>query len=216
MSQDINIKNLRQHYGARALEEEKANKNPLKQFQLWFDEALAAEFVEPNAMNIATVNKDGDVSSRIVLLKAFDEKGFVFFTNYNSNKARDLASANKVALNIWWDKLHRQVLINGSVEKVTREETIAYFHSRPRGSQIGAIASQQSQVIENHAVLEEEYKKLESLYENQKIPCPDHWGGYRVTPVQFEFWQGRSNRLHDRLRYVKSELGEWKIDRLSP
>jgi len=216
MSQDINIKNLRQHYGARALEEEKANKNPLKQFQLWFDEALAAEFVEPNAMNIATVNKDGDVSSRIVLLKDFDEKGFVFFTNYNSNKARDLASANKVALNIWWDKLYRQVLINGSVEKVTREETIAYFHSRPRGSQIGAIASQQSQVIENHAVLEEEYKKLESLYENQKIPCPDHWGGYRVTPVQFEFWQGRSNRLHDRLRYVKSELGEWKIDRLSP
>jgi pyridoxamine 5'-phosphate oxidase len=216
MSQDINIKDLRQHYGTHALEEEKANKNPVKQFQFWFDEAMAADFVEPNAMNIATVSKDGDISSRIVLLKGFDEKGFVFFTNYNSNKARDLASANKVALNIWWDKLHRQVRINGSVEKVTREETIEYFHSRPRGSQIGATASQQSQVIENHAVLEEEYKKIESLYENQKIPCPDHWGGYRVIPVQFEFWQGRPNRLHDRLRYVKTDLGEWKIDRLSP
>lgn len=216
MSQDINIKDLRQHYGARALEEENTNKNPLKQFKLWFDEALKADFVEPNAMNIATVNKDGDISSRMVLLKDFDEKGFVFFTNYNSDKARDLESTNKVALNIWWDKLHRQVRIHGSAEKITREKTIEYFHSRPRGSQIGAIASQQSQVIEDHDVLEEEYKKLESLYENQKIPCPDHWGGYRVVPVQFEFWQGRSNRLHDRLRYVKSELGEWKIERLSP
>lgn len=216
MSQDIKIKNLRQNYEAHALKKDNADKNPFKQFQLWLDEALVANFIEPNAMNVATVNKDGDISSRMVLLKGIDEKGFVFFTNYQSNKANDLASVNKAALNVWWDKLHRQVRINGLVEKVTREETVKYFHSRPRGSQIGAIASQQSRVIKNHAVLEEEYKKIESQFEGQEIPCPDHWGGYRVIPEQFEFWQGRPNRLHDRLRYAKTESGEWKIDRLSP
>ena len=216
MSQDINIKDLRQNYETRVLEEDNVNKDPFKQFQLWMDEALAADFVEPNAMNVATVNKDGDISSRMVLLKGFDEQGFVFFTNYQSNKANDLASSNKAALNVWWDKLHRQVRVNGAVEKVSREETVKYFHSRPRGSQIGAVASQQSRVIKNHLVLEEEYKKIESQFEGQEIPCPEHWGGYRVIPEQFEFWQGRANRLHDRLRYAKTESGEWKIDRLSP
>ena len=180
------------------------------------DEALAADFVEPNAMNVATVNKDGDISSRMVLLKGFDERGFVFFTNYQSNKANDLASINKAALNVWWDKLHRQVRVNGAVEKVSREETVKYFHSRPRGSQIGAVASQQSRVIKNHVMLEEEYKKIESQFEGQEIPCPEHWGGYRVIPEQFEFWQGRPNRLHDRLRYAKTDSDEWKIERLSP
>lgn len=216
MSQDINIKDLRQNYETRTLEEDNVNKDPFKQFQLWMDEALAADFVEPNAMNVATVNKDGDISSRMVLLKGFDEKGFVFFTNYQSNKANDLASINKAALNVWWDKLHRQVRINGLVEKVSREETVKYFHSRPRGSQIGAVASQQSRVIKNHVMLEEEYKKIESQFEGQEIPCPEHWGGYRVIPEQFEFWQGRPNRLHDRLRYAKTDSDEWKIERLSP
>jgi pyridoxamine 5'-phosphate oxidase len=216
MSQDINIKDLRQNYETHALEEDKANKNPFKQFQLWLDEALAAEFVEPTAMNIATVNKAGGISSRMVLLKGFDEQGFVFFTNYQSNKANDLASVNKAALNVWWDKLHRQVRINGLVEKVTRAETVEYFHSRPRGSQIGAVASQQSRVIKTHVELEEEYKKIELQYKNQEIPCPDHWGGYRVIPELFEFWQGRPNRLHDRLRYVKTDSDEWEISRLSP
>lgn len=216
MSQDINIKDLRQNYETRTLEEDNVNKDPFKQFQLWMDEALAADFVEPNAMNVATVNKDGDISSRMVLLKGFDEKGFVFFTNYQSNKANDLASINKAALNVWWDKLHRQVRVNGAVEKVSREETVKYFHSRPRGSQIGAVASQQSRVIKNHVMLEEEYKKIESQFEGQEIPCPEHWGGYRVIPEQFEFWQGRPNRLHDRLRYAKKDSDEWKIERLSP
>ena len=192
------------------------NQNPFKQFELWLDEALAANFVEPNAMNIATVNQDGDVSSRMVLLKGFDKKGFVFFTNYNSTKANDLESAKLAALNIWWDKLHRQVRINGSVEKVSRQETVEYFHSRPRGSQIGAIASAQSQVIENHSVLADEYSRIEALYEGNEIPCPDHWGGYRVLPDKFEFWQGRPNRLHDRLRYVRSNSADWEIERLSP
>ncbi len=216
MSQDINIKDLRQHYETRQFLEDEADKDPFKQFQVWFNEALKEKFVEPNAMNVATINSNGDISLRVVLLKDFDERGFVFFTNYNSNKANDLASTNKAVLNFWWDKLHRQVRINGAVEKVSREETVEYFHSRPRGSQIGSLASQQSQVIENHTVLEEAYKKIESEYEDQEIPCPDHWGGYRVIPVRFEFWQGRPNRLHDRLRYVKASSGSWGIDRLSP
>jgi pyridoxamine 5'-phosphate oxidase len=216
MSQDINIKDLRQNYETHALEEDQAHKNPFQQFQTWLNEALVAEFVEPNAMNIATVDNEGEISSRMVLLKGFDEQGFVFFTNYESNKAKDLAETHKAALNIWWDKLHRQVRINGNVEKVSRDETIEYFHSRPRGSQIGAIASNQSRVIKNHVVLEEAYQEIEKKYGNQEIPCPDQWGGYRVIPKQFEFWQGRPNRLHDRLRYAKTNSGSWVMNRLSP
>ena len=216
MSQDINIKNLRKNYKTYALEESNAENDPFKQFKFWMNEALAADFAEPNAMNIATVNKAGDISSRMVLLKSFDEQGFVFFTNYASNKANDLAETHQAALNFWWDKMHRQVRINGSVEKVSREETIEYFHSRPRGSQIGAVASAQSKVIENHAVLADEYSRIESLYEDKEIPCPDQWGGYRVVPDKFEFWQGRPNRLHDRLCYVKAKSGDWEIKRLSP
>jgi pyridoxamine 5'-phosphate oxidase len=216
MSQDINIKDLRQNYETHALEEDQAHKDPFQQFQTWLNEALVAEFVEPNAMNIATVDNEGEISSRMVLLKGFDEQGFVFFTNYESNKAKDLAETHKAALNIWWDKLHRQVRINGNVEKVSRDETIEYFHSRPRGSQIGAIASNQSRVIKNHVVLEEAYQEIEKKYGNQEIPCPDQWGGYRVIPKQFEFWQGRPNRLHDRLRYAKTNSGSWVMNRLSP
>lgn len=215
MSQDINIEDLRQHYASATLEEANANKDPFKQFKIWFDEAIAADFVEPNAMNIATVNSQGEISSRMVLLKGFDSQGFVFFSNYESNKAKDIASTKQAALTFWWDKLHRQVRIHGSVEKVSREETIEYFHSRPRGSQIGAVASMQSHVIQDYAYLENEYKKIESMYADQEIPCPEHWGGYRVIPEQFEFWQGRPNRLHDRLRYTKTS-DNWNIERLSP
>ena len=215
MSQDINIEDLRQNYASLTLEEAKADKDPFKQFQIWFDEAVAAEFVEPNAMNIATVNDKGEISSRMVLLKGFDSRGFVFFTNYESNKAKDLTSTKQAALTFWWDKLHRQVRIRGFVEKVTREETLEYFYSRPRGSQIGAVASKQSHVIKDYAHLENEYKKIESMYTDKQIPCPEHWGGYRVIPEQFEFWQGRPNRLHDRLHYTKT-IDDWKIERLSP
>ncbi|MEM7401681.1 MAG: pyridoxamine 5'-phosphate oxidase [Pseudomonadota bacterium] len=215
MSQDINIEDLRQHYASATLEEVQADKDPFKQFQIWFNEAVAADFVEPNAMNIATVNDQGEISSRMVLLKGFDPQGFVFFTNYESNKAKDLASTKQAALTFWWDKLHRQVRIHGFVEKVSRDETVDYFHSRPRGSQIGAIASKQSHVIQDYAYLEDEYKKIESKYADQEIPCPKHWGGYRVIPEMFEFWQGRPNRLHDRLRYFKTS-GNWNIERLSP
>ncbi len=215
MSQDINVQHLRQSYKSSTLVEDKINKDPFKQFEIWFNDALKAEFIEPNAMNISTVNSNGDISSRMVLLKGFDEHGFVFFTNYESNKASDIASTQQAALTFWWDKLHRQIRIRGTVEKVTRKESEEYFHSRPRGSQIGAVASKQSEVIQDYAYLENEYKTIEDQYENQEIPCPKHWGGYRVMPVEFEFWQGRPNRLHDRIRYFKTDI-DWKIERLSP
>ncbi len=215
MSQDTNVKNMRQHYESRTLSEKDVDKNPFKLFADWFSEVSDADLMEPNAVNIATVNKKGDVSARMVLLKSYDEQGFVFFTNYKSSKAHDLASSNKAALTFWWDKLYRQVRIQGHVEKVSKQESKEYFHSRPRGSQIGAIASHQSAVIDSYKVLEDEYEKLEQQYENTVVPYPEHWGGYRVIPNLFEFWQGRPNRLHDRLRYIRIS-SDWKIERLSP
>ena len=198
------------------LEKQKANKNPFEQFKLWFDEVLATEFIEPNAMNIATVTEDGELSSRMVLLKEFDERGFVFFTNYNSLKAQDLQNTKTAALNFWWDKLYRQVRISGQVEKISRQESVEYFRTRPVGSQLGALASQQSEIIESYSILEQQYQDLEKQYKNSEIPCPEHWGGYRVVPTLFEFWQGRPNRLHDRLRYTRVSTNLWKIERLSP
>ena len=215
MSIDTNVQDMRQHYMSRSLQKKDVDKNPFKQFRLWFEEVTPEEFVEPNAMNIATVNEKGEISSRVVLLKSFDEQGFVFFTNYESKKANDLASTKRAALTFWWDRLHRQIRIRGLVEKISREETVKYFRTRPRGSQIGAIASKQSRVIESHKYLENEYIRLEQQFQNQEIPCPDGWGGYRVVPMEFEFWQGRPNRLHDRLRYTKKTT-DWVIERLSP
>jgi len=216
MSTDIDINKLRNNYQTVILNKQIAKKNPFAQFQLWFDEVLASELSEPNAMNLATVSKEGEVSSRMVLLKTFDETGFVFFTNYNSSKAQDIQSTKIAAINFWWDMLYRQVRIDGRVEKIPREDSVGYFHSRPVGSQIGAIASQQSRVIKNYTVLEKEYQRLEQYYKNQEIPCPEHWGGYRVIPKLFEFWQGRPNRLHDRLRYTQTSTEAWSIERLSP
>ena len=215
MSQDTNIQDLRQFYATRTLNEADINKDPFIQFQEWFEEVIVEDFVEPNAMNIATVNEQGDVSSRVVLLKIFDKKGFVFFTNYKSQKAKDLESTKRAALTFWWDKLHRQVRIQGRVEKISKQESKDYFHSRPRGSQIGAIASNQSEVIESYEVLEGKFKNFEKEFDGREVPYPEHWGGFRVIPNLFEFWQGRPNRLHDRLRYIKDSSG-WKIERLSP
>ncbi len=216
MSTDIDINKLRNKYQTVMLNKQIAKKNPFAQFQLWFDEVLASELSEPNAMNLATVSKEGEVSSRMVLLKTFDEAGFVFFTNYNSSKAQDIQATKNAAINFWWDMLYRQVRIDGRVEKIPREDSVEYFHSRPVGSQIGAIASQQSRVIKNYTALEKEYQRLEQYYKNQEIPCPEHWGGYRVIPKLFEFWQGRPNRLHDRLRYTQTSTEAWSIERLSP
>ena len=216
MSQDVDIKKFRKNLQTKVLEKQKVDRNPFVQFQKWFDVVLAGDFIEPNAMNLATVSRDGEISSRMVLLKTFDETGFVFFTNYNSEKADDLQNTKKAALNFWWDKLDRQVRISGKVGKIPTSESAEYFHTRPRGSQIGAAASQQSQVIKSYAILEREYQQLEQQYLNQEIPCPEYWGGYRVTPSSFEFWQRRPNRLHDRLRYTQTFSNEWKIERLSP
>ena len=216
MSKSDAIHQLRKNYQTVVLTRQNAKKNPFSQFKTWFDAALAADFVEPNAMCLATVSKEGEVSSRMVLLKSFDETGFVFFTNYNSHKARELRDTNRAALNFWWDKLYRQVRITGQVKKIPREDSIAYFQTRPRGSQVGAAASEQSEVIENFAILEERFRNLRHQYQDREIPCPEHWGGYRVVPDSFEFWQGRPDRLHDRLRYTRTSANEWKIERLSP
>lgn len=217
MPRVTDIRKLRKNYQTVVLEKRKAKKNPFDQFHAWFEEALAADFVEPNAMNLATVSRAGDISSRMVLLKAYDKSGFVFFTNYNSDKAQDLQSTRIAALCFWWDMLYRQVRITGHVEKIPAADSAEYFQTRPRGSQLGALASQQSKVIKDYSVLERAYRRLETRYRGQEvIPSPTHWGGFRVIPSQFEFWQGRPNRLHDRLRYSLAPSGDWKVERLSP
>ena len=193
------------------------NKNPIKQFQIWLEEALQTDMPEPTAMNLATCTYEGKVSSRMVLLKNFDNRGFVFHTNYESKKAEDINANAQAALCFWWGDLERQVRIEGAIEKVSAKESDEYFSSRPRDSQIGAIASKQSAVIDHYQTLRDQVALIEKQYQSkQKIPRPEFWGGYRVIPETIEFWQGRPSRLHDRLRYKKSANGKWEIERLSP
>ncbi len=191
-------------------------KNPFVQFARWFEEARAAQPELPEAMNVATASLDGVVSSRVCLLKGFDEHGFVFFTNYNSRKGGHLAENPRISLNFYWVALDRQVRIDGVAVKTTAEESDAYFASRPRGSQLGAWASSQSAVIPGRGDLDARFAELESLYRERQIPRPPHWGGYRVIPVEIEFWQGRPDRLHDRFIYRLREPKDWVIERLSP
>ncbi|MBD2329912.1 pyridoxamine 5'-phosphate oxidase [Alkalinema sp. FACHB-956] len=212
---DRAISDLRKDYTLQALNETDVSPNPFEQFRTWFDQALAAQLPEPNAMTIATATPDGIPSARIVLLKGFDERGFVFFTNYNSHKGQELQANPQAAIVFLWRELERQVRIQGTVEKVDASESDAYFHSRPLGSRLGAWASEQSAVIPDRAVLEQKLAHLEATYPDGEIPRPDHWGGFRVKPKVIEFWQGRSSRLHDRLRYQHIE-GHWHIDRLAP
>ena len=213
---DKNIADLRQDYTLQGLSETDVNSNPFTQFKEWFDQALNAEILEPNAMMVATTTTQGKPSARMVLLKDFDERGFVFYTNYNSQKAQELAENPQAALVFWWAELQRQVRICGWVEKVSDEESDKYFYSRPFSSRLGAWASNQSEVIENREVLEQQLEELQQKYYNKDVPRPPHWGGIRVIPAEIEFWQGRSSRLHDRLVYRKTEGGSWKIERLSP
>lgn len=210
----MSVSDLRQSYDKNVLLEETAAAAPLEQFSLWFDEALAANVPEPNAMTLATVDSTGQPSARTVLIKGFDEQGFVFFTNYESRKGRDLQSNPRAALLFFWQSLERQVRIEGVIEKVSAEESDAYFHSRPLGSRLGAWASEQSQPI-TRAALEAREQEFRDRYGDQP-PRPPHWGGYRLVPTVFEFWQGRPSRLHDRLRYVPDAQGGWVIGRLSP
>jgi pyridoxamine-phosphate oxidase len=197
------------------LSEKNANKNPFKQFSVWYQSALRTGFLHPDAMTLATSDKNGKPSARIVLLKSFDESGFVFFTNYKSRKGDELIKNSHASLVFYWDKIDKQVRIEGTTEKVSLKESEEYFHSRPRGSQIGALASAQSNIIENRDVLENKFKELEKKYEGKEIPLPDNWGGFRLIPDYFEFWQSRENRLHDRIAYFK-EADKWNIKRLAP
>ncbi|MBD2500609.1 pyridoxamine 5'-phosphate oxidase [Anabaena azotica] len=212
---DKTIADLRKDYTLEGLSETEIDPNPFIQFKKWFEQALAAQLPEPNAMTIATTKPDGKPSARMVLLKDFDERGFVFFTNYNSRKGQELAQNPQAALVFWWAELERQVRILGSVEKVSESESDYYFESRPAKSRLGAWASNQSEIITSREILEQRMQELQSKYENQEIPRPPHWGGLRVIPTEIEFWQGRSSRLHDRLLYTLDD-GSWKIQRLSP
>ncbi|CAN6318670.1 unnamed protein product [Urochloa humidicola] len=216
----VDISSLRENYISPELLESQVMPDPFDQFVKWFDEAVTAGLREPNAMALTTVNKEGKPSSRMVLLKGVDKQGFVWYTNYGSQKAHDLSENPNAALLFYWNEMNRQVRVEGSVEKVPEEESEKYFHSRPRGSQLGAIVSKQSTVIAGREVLQQAYKELEQKYsDGSLIPKPEYWGGYRLTPTLFEFWQGQQSRLHDRLRYSQQEVDgstAWHIERLSP
>jgi len=210
------LESLRSNYALSGLQETDLLDTPFQQFQRWLEQAIAAELPEPNAMTLATLSKQGKPIARMVLLKGLDEKGFVFYTNYDSAKGKQLTETDSAALVFWWAGLERQVRVEGTVEKVSSKESDAYFQSRPKASQLGAWASPQSQVIESRDVLEKRLAELEEKYATEKVPRPPHWGGFRVIPTAIEFWQGRPSRLHDRIRYELDEKGDWFYQRLAP
>ena len=210
-----NYTHLPKEYPSQRFDEKDIDPDPMKQFEKWFKDALNANLKEPNAMALATSTKPGKPSVRIVLLKSYDENGFVFFTNYESRKGKELKENPVAALSFWWRELGRQVRIEGNVGKISRKESEAYFQSRPFVSQISAWASDQSRVLASREILENRYSQLKKEYEGKSVPCPPYWGGYRLLPDSFEFWQGWANRLHDRILYTQTENG-WKIERLAP
>jgi pyridoxamine 5'-phosphate oxidase len=212
----MSLADLRKDYSLSGLLEKDLARDPFRQFDKWFQEAQAAKLIEPNAMTLATATRDGRPSARTVLLKGVDGRGFVFYTNYESRKGRDLAENPRASLLFPWFALERQITVEGTVTKVSREETAAYFHSRPRASQLGAWVSQQSAIITGRTVLEDAMKALEKKYAGAEVPVPPSWGGYRLTPETVEFWQGRRSRLHDRLRYRREATGDWTVERLAP
>ncbi len=207
---------LRQEYTQADLDESSVDPDPFKQFEQWFEQAVKSELLEPNAMSLSTVSSSGQPSLRTVLLKFFDAQGFVFFTNYTSRKAQELEGNAQVALLFPWYGLERQVLVEGRAEKVSTAESLKYFVSRPHGSQLGAWVSQQSRVITSRSVLELKLAELKRKFTAGEVPLPDFWGGYRVVPETLEFWQGRPNRLHDRIRYRRESSGAWLRERLAP
>lgn len=209
------LHNIRTDYKKSELHETQVDKDPIKQFITWFNEALHSEVMEPNAMTLATATANGQPNARTVLLKHIDSRGFVFFTNYDSQKGREIAENNKVSLLFFWPELERQVRVQGTAEKISFEESENYFRSRPRGSQLGALASHQSSRIKNRDIIKKRLEELEEKYKDSDIPLTDFWGGYCVKPLQFEFWQGGSNRLHDRIVY-KNDTHKWEIFRISP
>ena len=207
---------LRREYTRAGLHEADMDADPIVQFNKWFEKVIEADLHEPNAMILATATPDGRPSARTVLLKGYDERGFVFYTNYEGRKASELEANPACALLFYWGELERQVRIEGRVGRISVEESDAYFASRPRGSRLGAWASEQSRPVGDRGVLEERVRALEEEYEDREIPRPTFWGGYRVEPHTIEFWQGRRSRLHDRLKYIQTESGSWQIVRLAP
>ena len=212
---DLDLAALREEYSQAQLRRRDLDADPIIQFNRWLGEAVASRVKDPNAMSLATVNAGGQPSARIVLLKGVDAGGFLFFTNYGSRKAADLEANPRAALNIFWAELERQISVEGVVHKASREEAEVYFRSRPLGSQLGAWASQQSQIVPSRQLLEAKLAQAAAEFTGREVPLPPFWGGYRLLPASIEFWQGGPNRIHDRLRYIR-EGASWRIDRLSP
>lgn len=209
--------NYRKSYEKSELTEASIKENPMEQFQKWFYEVEASDGVdEPNAMTVSTIGLDGFPKSRVVLMKKFTFEGFIFYTNYHSEKGRAIEANPSLCLSFFWPNMERQIIIKGKAEKIAENLSDGYFESRPHGSQLGAVVSNQSEVVPSREYLEVELKKLEEKYENKEVERPPHWGGYLVRPVSMEFWQGRPNRLHDRIRYTLQEDFDWKIERLAP
>ncbi len=212
----MDLSYMRDEFEKAGLHRKDLDLDPVKQFARWFEDVQKAEYRMPNAVTLATVNADGQPSMRMVLLKMFDEHGFVFYTNYESRKAQEMAQNPKVALHFPWHDLERQVIITGTVEKVSTAESVKYFMTRPKGSQIGAWVSNQSSVINSRQALMMKFEEMLRKFENSEVPIPSFWGGFRVVPTSFEFWQGQRSRLHDRFRYSLDAAGGWAIERLSP
>jgi pyridoxamine 5'-phosphate oxidase len=212
----MNFDTVRKEYATQGLTESDLDPNPFTQFQRWYQEAVAASVIEPNAMTLATATRDGIPSARTILLKGFDERGFTFYTNYESQKGKELAENPNAALVFYWATFERQIRITGTIHKIPPEESEAYFNSRPMGARLGAWVSLQSQVIPNREVLEERLTELMNEFaDTENVPMPPYWGGYCLAPTEIEFWQGRVNRLHDRFRYLLRG-SDWQIERLSP
>ena len=215
MKTNLSIAGIRKDYRLESLREKDVKANPMQQFSVWWDEAIKSEIDEVNAMTLATVGSSGKPSARIVLLKGYTDEGFVFFTNYLSHKGAEMDENPNVALVFFWKELERQIRIEGTVEKISGEDSDTYFDSRPQGSKIGAWASPQSTFIAGRHIIEENVQKYTEKFNTEKLTRPPHWGGYMVTPVKVEFWQGRSSRLHDRIQYTL-RVNEWNIERLAP
>jgi pyridoxamine 5'-phosphate oxidase len=213
----LSLADLREDYGRAPLGEQNCDSNPIVQFERWFQDAQSSECNEPNAMTLATATAQGRPSARIVLLKEVSDAGFVFYTNYCSRKAQEIETNPFAALTFYWPELERQVRVEGRIERISRERTEGYFHSRPKGSRLGAWASHQSRVLASREPLDASWAELQERYaDSDEIPVPEFWGGYCVTPESIEFWQGRSNRMHDRLRYRRTGEDGWVIERLAP
>ncbi|HEX3797725.1 MAG TPA: pyridoxamine 5'-phosphate oxidase [Verrucomicrobiae bacterium] len=216
MSGEKPLADYRREYTLAGLRRADLDADPIAQFSRWFQQAVASAVPEPNAMTLATADADGRPSSRIVLLKNTDARGFIFYTNYDSRKGRELDANPNAALTFFWPQLERQVCIAGTVSKVSREESEHYFNSRPKGSRLSAWVSHQSEAVADRAALEKKLAELEAKYPGETVPLPPYWGGFCVTPTRVEFWQGRPNRLHDRFCYVRQPGQAWLIERLSP